>query len=242
MEIARDILAKADSARERGQTELAKESYELALRVALDSHDIVVASEVHAARAILNRRLAIEAKTTQERHRMLELATADVKSAMLLARQAEFMKDKTALPLALLAQAKVYELQDRLPEAISALSMAFPLTLDGLPIVHRRQSVVTHVQLELALLRLKNLDETEQEILRCIALLIEDTGADAQYNIPVWISGAYLSLAEHFIQTDIEKSKEYLQRAKRIIFFDDTMFLRKLDYNRVENDVLSSRM
>lgn len=242
MENARDILALAESAREQGLTEAAKELYKSALEVALAVHDIVVASEVNAAKSILSRRLAKEAKTTEERHRMLEQATAEVKSAVLLARQAEFTHDRTALPLAFLAQAKLYALKENFPEAIRALGPAVTFTLEDLPEVHRRPSMIVYLQLELALFKLQNLENTETEILRCIALLIDDGGPDSHYNIPVWVSGAYLALATYFVETDLDKSKQYLKKAKEIIFFDDALKLRKRDYDRVEDLVLSSRM
>ncbi len=245
MEAPRDILQNAEQARERGNTDTAFELYELALSLALSQHDIAVASEICAAKSILSRRLATEATTTEERHRMIERATAEVKSSLLHARHAEFMRDLTALPLALLAQAKLRALKGDIEGAIQSLSDAPTYSLDSLPEAHRFESRLLYLQLERAILRLKNNEDAEADVLRLVDLLIKDTGPDSHYNIPVWVSGAYLALAEYWIDTshatiDIQKAKQYLELCEDILKFDNRMLLRQKDFDRVQAKVLAT--
>lgn len=239
MASAKELHQAANQARESGNVQLALEKF-LAARAQADAeHDVVRAAEIMADKSILSRRMATMTQDPQERQKWIDTAKSDINSAMMMGRQAEFQRHPQAMVMPLMQQAKYFAFVGDYTQAISSMRQAIEYMDAHPPADHDRPAFKTHVRLDLALLRLKIDENVESEIVELSTALQADTGADAAYNTAVWVSGAYLALAEHFIEGDPAKAKTYLSRAREIIFFDDRMPLRQLDYHRVENLLLS---
>ncbi len=193
-------------------------------------------SEVHAARSIVFRHLLnqnVDEKTQQLWTKEVEL---EIKASVAMAELAARQGDETGLAMAYVNAAKFYELQGDVNQAVKLFERAVRWQTTAPATDHNRPSVLWDFKLKLALAGLAQHQDQQkalEKVLAAIHALETATGSDAEYNVKVWISGAYLRLAAYFKKIDTQQAQTYLEKAKMLVMSDDRLKIRRAEYQKI---------
>src|SRR5260221_2160594 len=142
------------------------------------------------------------------------------------------LKGDLARPLFNLA--KVQEELGEISKAVVTYKESIGIFQQDNPKLHNRSGVLADMKIHLAVCEYKNGDRTALDrILQAINELDNsDEKTVSKYNFDVWMSGAYMNLAE------ILKDKKYLMKAKEIIDANSELKLRKEQWEKLNKSFL----
>ncbi len=142
------------------------------------------------------------------------------------------LKGDVARPLFNLA--KVCEGSNELEEALKNYKEALRIFQEENPTLHNRFGVLADMKIHLGICEYKNGDKSAiDRVLTAIdELKTSDEKEISKYNYDVWLSGAYMKLAE------IQESKEYLMMAKEIIDANPDLKIRKEQWGKLQKNFL----
>jgi tetratricopeptide (TPR) repeat protein len=234
LEIAQQLHQQAEHARENEQYVEALGLYGQALFHYAEAGYLVGVSEVHASMAITTRHLANRASDESMKKIWLKEGDLHVNLSLEAAKVAMTKGDATGLAMAYFNAAKHSESKGEILEAVELFEQALGWMQKAPSEQHNRPAVVADFRLKLALAKVAAGDKGAMSgALSAISELEADTGPDSDYNTKVWVSGGYLKLATLLSKEDTEKSQEFLEKAKTIIFSDERLKVRRQDYERV---------
>jgi tetratricopeptide (TPR) repeat protein len=218
-ETARQIHGHAETAREQGKFPEALKFTDEALIAYQEENDALGFAEIQASRFLTLRHLFD--KTGYEGYLVLAKF-----SAMASVEIAQRSNDPKTLALPLYNLAKVQEDLKEFPEAIGTYHKTIDAFTSNPPDQHNRPGVLADMKIHLHVCRYKN---GEKEALNDILSAISELEAtdEPKFNKDVWMSGGYMRLAELLKDEDLNKAKEYLQKAKVIIDANPELILRK---------------
>ncbi len=213
---ARDIHKESLLKREAGNYEESLKLNASALIKYQSENDSVGFSEALADQTITLRHLY---RTTKSKDYLI-LAKHMLEAAVEIGETTE---KEEALALPLFNLGKVYvELED-FQKAMTAYKRAVQIQLKS---PFQRPAVVADFIIHLSVAEYKSGDKTAKE--RLMAALTQlETAEEDEYTKLVWISGAYMYLADMLQKDNPESAKEYLQKAKEIIASDRRLVLRQ---------------
>lgn len=223
---ARQIHGRALQARESGDPLSALKLADEAMVEYAKSGDKLGFAEIHADRALTMRHLW----QSSDDQCWLISALHESECAVDLAQESG---EPTATAIPYFNLAKVQEDLGTLGEAIDSYKEAVKLITEQPPKNHDRDGVRADFRIHLAVCELKNGDKSaEDRVLKGIRELEEsDEKEVAKSNFDVWMSGAYMSLANEI--QDREKSQEYLERAKEIIDANTELVVRAKQWEKL---------
>ncbi len=142
------------------------------------------------------------------------------------------LKGDLARPLFNLA--KVQEELGEISKAVVTYKESIGIFQQDNPKLHNRSGVLADMKIHLAVCEYKNGDRTALDrILQAINELDNsDEKTVSKYNFDVWMSGAYMNLAE------ILKDKKYLMKAKEIIDANPELKIRKEQWEKLNQNFL----
>ena len=139
---------------------------------------------------------------------------------------AEKSRDKTALAVPYFNLGKVYDQMGNFKAALDNYQKALTNLSSNPPENYNRPAILADFKIHLGLVELKTGDQTALARILSAVSGLEESDEDS-YNKRVWLSGAYLHLAEILRKDSPEESEEFLQKAKEIIDNDPELKLRK---------------
>lgn len=225
---ARQLHNQALQARESGDTMSALKLADEAMMEYQKDGDKLGAAEIHADRALSMRHL-------YQKDGSKNWLIRAKHEAMTAVELSEASGEPTALAIPLFNMAKIQEDLGRLDEAISSYKLALTSLNDTPPPTHNRDGVRADFAIHLAVCELKKGDlSAEDRVLEGIKKLENSDEKDvSQYNFDVWLSGAYMSLAD--VVADKEKAKKYLSQAEAIITANPELRVRREQLARLES-------
>lgn len=224
---ARQILGQANEAREiNGDFLKSLVLTDQALIAFQKENDLLGLAETEASRAIVFKLLY---RQTNDRNFLLladEAATAGVNIA-------KESNNRQALAIPLFELAKIKDELGNFSESISFYQEAVENMLKFPPQEHNRPSVLADMKIHLATTEYKTGDK--QALARILSALsdLEKEPDISKYNQDVWVSGAYMRLAEILKIDDPEKSKQYLQQAKAVIDHNPDLKIRLFQWEKL---------
>ncbi len=100
------------------------------------------------------------------------------------------------------------------------------------PEQHNRPGVIADLKGHMAVAEYKAGDKSAME--RAEKALVELEATDEmKYNKDVWMSGAYMKMAEALAVDDSKKASDYLDKANQIIEMNPELVLRKEQLNKL---------
>lgn len=222
--LARQLHGQGDQTRENGEFLKALQLLDQAMLAYQKDGDKLGFAEVQSSRALTFRHLWQES----EDQNYLILAKHAAEAGVEIAQKST---DKKALAIPLFNLAKI---QEQLGEP--AASDTYQEALDNLtnnpPTQHNRPGVVADFKIHLYTCLAKNGDQTALEKAE-EAIKELEASDEPKYNKDVWVSGAYMKLAEILRTTNPEKAKEHLQKAKVIIDNNADLKLRAKQWEKL---------
>lgn len=222
---AREIHGQAAHAREAGQhLEALKLSDEAMLAYQRDN-DILGLSEILTDRSLVYRHLADET----EDENFLIIAKHEMIASIEIAEKSG---NKQALALPYFNLAKVHESLNELDDAKNYYQKAVENMINNPPDQHNHPAVLADMIVHLATCEYRVGDTGGLE--RALTAIDElEKSEEVKYNKDVWLSGAHMRIAEMLKEEDLEKAKEYLQKAKEIIDANPDLKIRKQQWEKL---------
>lgn len=210
---ARGLLIQAEQARERGDFKKSLELLQDAIVAIVEERKEEKLIDATSSQALVYRHLFDKTKSLN----YLVLAKHSAMTAVELARK---NGDTTLLSIAVYNLGKVQESLDNPDEALSNYKEAVSLDV-------YRPAMMAEMKTRLAVLEFRKGDTTAME--RFESALKELVGAEDtdSYAKCVWLSGAYMHMAEALLETDKDKANELLGEAGKVIASDMRLKLRK---------------
>lgn len=221
---AREIHSLAEHAREDGNfLDALKFTDEATVQYAQEN-DLLGLAEVQGSRFLTLRHLA---ESTNQPAYMLLAKHA----AMAAAEIADMSNDPSAIALPYFNLGKAHESLVELPDAIGAYKKAIAAQEATPDSHHARPAVLNDMKVHLAVCELKNSDEGALD--RAIEALkaLEEDPDEGAYTRDVWVSGGHMKLAQVLSHLNMEKAKEHLAIAKKIIDSNPELVLRKAQWD-----------
>lgn len=218
---ARQILGKANQAREDGDFEQALIFNDQAVLAFQAEGDLLGLAEAQSYRSLTFRHLY---EKTNDKNFLL-IGKGAARTGVEIA-EGSGSKESLAIPYFNLA--KAYDDLGELDEAIENYRKAVENITNNPPAIHNRPTIVADFKVHLATSEYRNGDKSALERAEQALKELEDaeTGVDT-YNKPVWLSGAHMRIAQMLKEDDPQKAKEHLEKAKEIVDSDKTLTLRK---------------
>ena len=166
--------------------------------------------------------------------RLLTLAKYEMMASVDLARQSEDIKS-LALPLYNLAQ--IREDLEEYKDAVHDYQEAVNAMENDAPAIHNRPSVLANMKLHLASCEFKTDDKTALERAKQALQDLENAEEPNKYNKDVWVSGAYMRLADAIKTENPDEARKYLEKAKEIIDSNPELTLRKKQWEKLSHAI-----
>jgi tetratricopeptide (TPR) repeat protein len=212
----RKLHTLSAQAREEGNTAEALHKSNDALLAYDAANDSLGFAEALADRSITLRNTSSK--------RFLILAKHTAMAAIEIARDSS---DLTAVALPIYNYAKVQESLGEIPQAIASYKEAISHMEQTPPAMHNQHAILLDMKIRLSTAEIKNGNQVaEQEIQNLIDQLKTDETLD-QFTKDVWVSGAYMRLAEAFTQNDSDLAQDYLSKAKEIAKNNPRLLVRQ---------------
>lgn len=226
---ARELHSQAEQQREKGNFTEALISTDQALVAYLAESDTAGFAEVIASRFLTLRHLY---EATENRAYLI-LAKHEARAAVELS---ELSEDKSAKIMPLFNLAKAEESLGEHAVAVTTFRQAVKLMETHPPARHSRPAVLADMKVHLGISELKNGDKAA---LGRVNAAIDDLKAseEMQYNKDVWVSGAYLKLAEALAESEPEKARENLAAAKEIIDGNPELSIRAKQWQKLAGKI-----
>ncbi|MDO8270268.1 MAG: hypothetical protein Q7T54_06395 [Candidatus Levybacteria bacterium] len=210
---ARGLLMQSEQARERGDFKKSLELLSDAIVAIVEERKEEKLVDALASQALVYRHLSD--KTTSKNYLVLAKH-----SAMASVELARLGSDTTLLSMAIYNLGKVQESLGDDDDALSSYREA--VLLDA-----NRLAMLSEMKTRLSVLEYKKGDTTALERFESsLNDLISAEDKDS-YAKCVWLSGAYMHMAEALFETDKNKAKELLDEAGKVIASDMRLKLRK---------------
>lgn len=224
---ARQILSQANDAREIGGDFLKSlELSDQALLAFQEEHDSLGLAETEAARAIIFKLLY---RQTNDRNFLL-LAEGAAATGVKIAKESN---NKEALAIPIFELAKITDELGNFSEAITFYQEAIENMLKNPPPTHNRSAVLNDIKIHLATAEYKTGNKSVLTRLLSALSDLEKEPDISKYNQDVWVSGAYMRLAEILKIDDPIRSKQYLQQAKAVIDKNPELKIRKAQWEKL---------
>lgn len=225
-EIARDVHAKADHAREDGFFLKSLQLIDEATILYSAEKDQVGFAEIQGSRFLTLRHLA---EQTGDISYMILAKHA----AMSAAELADHSGNDFSIALPYFNLAKAEESLSDFPRAIEHYKKAINAQENTPHKNHARPAVLNDMKLHLAVCEYENgRKESLSDAEEAIKLLEEDRN-EGDYTRDVWASGGHLKIAALLRSENREKATHYLQKAKEIIDANPDLKLRKLQWEKL---------
>lgn len=218
MNKAEDLLAQSNIKRE---SEEYLESLHLADKALLafqENGNVSRQAECYAARSITFKLLH---RKTKDRS-FLILSKMAVLAAVEIARLAN-NKKALAIPLFVLGKARAEAGEHK--KAVESYKEAVGNMINNPPDSHNRPAVLADIKIHLSVSEYKAGDKTAIARLKQALVDLEKADEDS-YSKNVWVSGAYMRLAEILSDDNPSESQEHLAKAKEVIDSDDRLTIR----------------
>ncbi len=157
-------------------------------------------------------------------------------AAMSSVELAQESGDKTALAIPYFNLAKAQDTLGKFSQAVENYKQALENLENNPPEVHRveeRPAMVADFKVHLTTCEYKTGDKTALERAETALKELEEGAEIADYNKKVWLSGGHMKIAEMLKDDDSTKAKEHLQKAKEIIDSDESLTLRKAQWEKL---------
>lgn len=225
MKKGRKIHGQGEQTREKGEFLEALKLYQEALVLYQQENDQLGFSETFGSLFLTFRHLYekthFEGYLVVARH-----------MAMTAVELAEKSKIKEALALPYFNLAKAHVALNETDEAIIYYEKSLNSFKSNPPSMHNRPSILADMENHLAIAQYKNGDESALE--RANISLQNLINSEEQKSVKdIWVSGAYMRMAEAVAKNDPEKAKNYLKRAEEIVNTNPELMLRKNQLNRL---------
>lgn len=222
-------LKKANEARENSRLEESLSLFDQALILASENRDIELFCEAISGRSISLRHLADKNGDGN----LLILAMHELKAAVDAAEDSG-IKESLALPHFQLGS--VLEKLNKLPEAADAYEKAVTNLEDDPPKAHNRPAVKADFKIHLYAAEHKNGNREAFDKLQEAVGELEKAEEDS-YNKNVWISGAYMRMAELLKDEQKAQANEYINKAKGIIDSDPRLSIRLTQWEKLSSEI-----
>lgn len=226
---ARQIHQKAADAREKGEFLDALKIIDEAMIVYQEENDKPGFIESQADRTITLRLLS---EKTGDKN-FLILAKHAAMGSVEIALESG---DKTDLALPFLNLARVQETLGEINDAVENYKKAVKNIIENPPTSNNRPGVVADFKIHLATCEYKQGDKLALN--RALSAISDLEASDEDsYNKNVWLSGGLMSLAEVIKSEDINKAKEYLEKAGEIINSDQRLKIRLSQWEKLAQTI-----
>lgn len=217
---ARGLLIQAEQARERGDFKKSLELLSDAIVTIVEERKEEKLVDALSSQALVYRHLFDKTKSTNYLVLAKHVATASVE----LARK---NGDSTLLSIAVYNLGKIQESNDENEQALSSYREAVSLDVN-------RSAMMAEMKTRLAVLEFRNGDFSAME--RFESALKELVSAEDKdsYAKCVWLSGAYMHMAEALMGKDDGRAKELLNEAGKVIASDMRLKLRKQQLEKLQ--------
>ena len=193
----------------------------------IDADNLVRAAEAWCSKCLTYRHLY--ERTTNPGHRILAREAA--RTAIALAQESGI---GPALVQPYLHLGEVQHKLDKQPSlAVQSYAQAKAALAEGAPEGHQREVLQENIQLQEAYARLDMGDTSGPQLVHAAIARLENLSVLPDYVRAVWISGAYMKLAEALRSSQPEQAREALEKAKEIIDSRDDMKLRRGQWERI---------
>lgn len=153
-------------------------------------------------------------------------------TAMAAVEIAQSSKDPTALALPLFNLAKVQEELNEPSSACQTYQQSLDNLINNPPSEHNRAGVIADFKVHLYSCLYKSGDKSALEKLLQATTDLEGSN-ETKYNKDVWLSGAYMRLAEILRSNNPPQARENLQKAKDIIDTNPDLKLRAKQWEKL---------
>lgn len=227
--IARLIHAQAEDAREKKQDFLT--SLQLVDQATIEyqkEHDLLGLAEVQATRA--NAFKHLYQQTNFKPYLLLALHSSQAGVDI-----AKASHNSSALALPYFKLGEIHRELKQYKKAVSAYQKAVDVMATTPPQLHHRPAVLLNFQNHLYTCLYLSGNKTALAKAESTAKQLAKTKEPSSYHHHVWLSGAYLRLAEMLLKDNPPKAKSYLKQAKKIIDSDPQLKLRSIQWQKLAN-------
>ena len=226
--IGRKLHGKAEGAREEGRFLDALEFTDKATIAYQKNRDLLGLAEVQASRQSTFKQLYRQ--TGDKNYLILEKNAA--KAAVEIAEESG-VKEALAIPYHNLG--KYYEESGNHKKAAKFFRKALENMKNNPPKIHNRLGVIADIKGHLYASEYMAGDKSALEGAEQSLNELENSGEDkiSQYNFDVWLSGAYIRIAQMLRKNNHQKAKEHLYKAKDIIDINPNLKLRKEQWEKL---------
>jgi tetratricopeptide (TPR) repeat protein len=215
----KEFHGKAEMAREKGEFVDALKFTDEAMMEYQTEGDVAGFAEIQASRFLTLRHLYD--KTGDKNYLVLAKHNAEASAEI-----AENSNDPQAKAMPYFNLAKIQEELAQYPAALDSYSKAIENMKKNPPEQHNRPGVLADFKGHMAVCEYKAGDKTALE--RAEEALEElKASGEMRYNKDVWMSGAYMKMAEAIKDDDSSKASTYLDKAGEIIESNPELILRK---------------
>lgn len=227
----RALHAQAAQLREEGQHLEALKFHDEAMLAYQKDGDLLGMAEVLADRSIVLRHLFEEGEDKS----WLLLAKAEMEASVNIAKSSS---DKTALAIPLYNLAKVNEELGDFQRSVEIYKEVLGNMENNPPPTHDRSAILADMKIHLNYAEYKVGDKSSLDRMldNIKALENSDEKEISRYNYDVWVSGAYMSLAQMLKEDNPEEARGYLQKAKEIIDSNPDLTLRKKQLEKLSQE------
>ncbi len=222
---AKKLHADAEHNRERGNFVEALALTDQAMVAYLDEDNPAGFAEVIASRFLTLRHLF--EKTGKRMY--LILAKHEAQASVELA---DATGDKSAKVMPLFNLAKAQETLGEHAVAVGTYRQALEIMESDPPAAHNRPCVVADMKIHLGISELNNGDDSAEARVKSAASELAATD-EPKYNKDVWLSGAYLKLAEALRDKNRDAAKRYLDEAEKVIKANPDLSLRQGQWQKL---------
>jgi tetratricopeptide (TPR) repeat protein len=224
----RKIHNQAAIAREQGNHLDALKLQDEAMLTYQRDGDLLGLAEILADRSIVLRHLFEE---TDDKS-WLFIAKAEMEASVEIAKESG---DKTATALPLFNLAKVNEAVGDYQQAVRTYEEAIANMEANPPASHNRSAVLSDMKIHLNYAQYKSGDKSALEKMQENIKELENSDEPeiSQYNYDVWLSGAYMSMAEMLKEDNPDEAKSNLEKAKIIIDSSPDLKIRLAQWGKL---------
>ncbi len=216
----RGLLIQAEQARERGDFKRSLELLGDAIIASIDERKEEKLVDILSSQALVFRHLFD--KTQNENY--LLLAKHSSQNALEIAQK---FTDSTLLCIANYNLGKVNESLKNYDEALKNFKEAVKVKID-------RAAMMAEMKTRLSVLEFRQGDNEAMSRFETYLSDLKNSEDKDNYAHAVWVSGAYMHMADALIDKDNKKAKELLDEASNVIASDMRLKLRKEQLDRLK--------
>lgn len=224
----REIHAEVEQLRESGDLEGSIKLSDDAIKAYKSENNMLGLSDLYGTIALAYRLLF---QVTDDRQDLVEAKTAALEGVRIA--KENNLKGDLARPLFNLA--KVQEDLGNLQEALETYKQSLDIFQTQNPTLHNRAGVLADMKVHISLCEYKLGDKSALERLQAAIteLMNSDEEKVSKYNYDVWLSGAYMNMAELLRTDNPALAREYFMKAKSIIDANPTLKIRKEQWEKM---------